>query len=248
MKVAFQNKKGKRLIGILNKINENDIIIIGLHGFRSSKDPKTYVKMQELLEKENINFFRFDLSAHGESEGETIDMLVSDFVDDVKSSIEFLRNKGYNRFGLFGSSIASIPLLYNAKENNSIKFVALRSPSSDYYSQQLRKFSKEEIKIWKDRDYIIKESYRPFKISYRLLKESKNYSLYDIAQYIKCPVLIIHGSEDKVVLPEDPVKLSKLLPKCRLQLIEGQDHTFTTYNQKELKRIANWIKEQVDKL
>ena len=45
-------------------------------------------------------------------------------------------------------------------------------------------------------------------------------SLYDTADQIAAPTFIIHGDQDESVPYQDSVKLSTLIPDCRLEIMK----------------------------
>ncbi|GAH38486.1 unnamed protein product, partial [marine sediment metagenome] len=85
------------------------------HGFSTCKDSYTYVRLEEILNGKGISTFRFDFFAHGESEGEFEDITISEAVDDILNAIRFLKESGYLKIGLVGSSFGGIASVIVAK-------------------------------------------------------------------------------------------------------------------------------------
>ena len=103
-KLAFLDSEGNTLIGVLNTPTENASetpIMILYHGHLTSKESRTYVQLQEGLEKVGIACFRFDFFAHGESEGNFQDFSLAKSIDGALSAYELLQAQGYQTIGLF---------------------------------------------------------------------------------------------------------------------------------------------------
>src|SRR3972149_4115310 len=107
-KTSFQNSKGDKLVGIVNKSNNKDWILIMAHGFSSNKNTKNFVKLSEMLRTKGISSFRFDFWGHGESDGKFENITISEAVDDILNAIKFVKELGYKNIGLLGSSFGGI--------------------------------------------------------------------------------------------------------------------------------------------
>jgi alpha/beta superfamily hydrolase len=72
-------------------------IIVLCHGFTTSKDGRTYVQLEEILNVKNFSTLRFDFFGHGESAGRFAEITISEAVDDVRSAVRFVKESGYSR-------------------------------------------------------------------------------------------------------------------------------------------------------
>ena len=74
-----------------------------------------WIKIAQSLIENNFSVLRFDFSGCGESEGGKI--TVENEVDDLKSAINFIQEKGFSRIGLIGESLGGLVslLAYNSK-------------------------------------------------------------------------------------------------------------------------------------
>jgi len=199
-KLFFKNSKGNKLCGILSNptSSKEKPIIILCHGFSSSKDSQTYIRLEKRLNDKGISTFRFDFFGHGESEGKFEDITISEAVDDVLNAIKFIRDLDYKRSGLFGSSFGGMAAIIAASKTRDLFVLALKSPVSDYHG----------------------------KIITNEMDSKKNIG-YKAAKKIKIPTLIVHGDKDKTVPIEQSKKTASLIKNCKLEIIKGADHRYT---------------------
>ena len=222
-KVYFENSNEIKLCGILSDDNKDNPIIILVHGFHSNKDRKTAVTLQNLLNKHNFSTFRIDLFGHGESEGNIEDITISEAVDDIKNAISYLKDQGFTKIGLLGSSFGGIASIMVASQSNDIYVLALKCPVSNYEEKERARIGDEGIKEWKEKGYIIRETKRKWKF----YEDFKNNNGYEAAKNIKIPTIIVHGDKDDVVSVEQSKKTASIIENCRLEIIEGTDHDFS---------------------
>jgi len=251
-KVFFKHPLGVNLCGILDNPNEdkNTPIIIFAHGFTSHKNSSSYVKTLENLGLARIATFRIDLFGHGESEGNFADITITKGKDSILSAIKYLKDIGYSKIGLLGSSFGGLSAIMAASETNDLFCLALKSPVSDWlkiaFTQQ-----KDVLKKWKKEgiiDYVSEEK-KP-KLKYGIVEDAKN-NAFDVAYKIKIPTLIIHGDKDDIVPYEGSVKLSKLLPNAFLHTVSESNHLYSlsTKHFEEMSRtLSKFLIDESEKL
>lgn len=230
-KIFFKNSKGKKLWGILSNPTsqrEKPIIIL-CHGFSTSKDGRTYVRLEQILNEYGLSTFRFDFFGHGESEGKFDEITTSEAADDVQNAIKFLKESGYKKIGLVGSSFGGMASIIAASKTDDVYVLALKSPVSDYIGMSLARHNEQEIKNWKEKGYIditgVDDEKR--KLNYSFYKDAERINGYDAAKKIKIPTLIVHGDRDETVPIEQSKRTASLIENCRLEIIEGGDHKYS---------------------
>jgi len=244
-KIYFKNSRGNSLCGILSNptSNRDKPIIILCHGLSSSKEGRTASSLQEVLNRQNISTFRFDFFGHGESEGKIEDITISEAVDDILSAIALLKERGYSKIGLVGSSFGGIGSIVAASRSNDIYVLALKSPVSNYQELEIAKMGEEGIKIWKETGYTEFDigDGEILKINYTFFEDSRNNNGYEAAKKIKVPTLIVHGDADDVVPVKQSEKIAKLIENCRLEILQGVDHDYS--RREDFERVLNLISE-----
>ncbi len=249
-KTFFENSKGNKLWGILSNptSHEEKPIIILCHGFSTSKEGRTYVRLEEILNNSGISTFRFDFFGHGESEGEFEEITTSEAVDDIQNAIRFLKESGYKKTGLVGSSFGGMASIIEAGKTDDLYVLALKSPVSDYLGLIHTREDEQEIKKWEERGIIDVTGVdgETRKLNYSFYEEARKVKAYEAAQKIKIPVLIVHGDEDETVSIEQSKRTANLIEHCRLEAIDGGDHTYSNseHFEKMLDLISEFIIEQ----
>lgn len=229
-KLYFNNSKGNRLCGILSDVSSNKIkpVIILVHGFSSNKNTKNFLRLIDFLNKNNTSSFRFDIFGHGESEGKFEEITITEAVDDILKAVEFLKEKGYQKFGLVGSSFGGNASIIATPKIENLVFLVLKSPVSNYEERAKNFYSKKGIQDWMEKGYrLVEDDGKVYKLNYSYFADFKNADGYKVAHLIKVPTLIVHGDKDKSVPIEQSIKISKLIPNCKLVIIKGADHKYT---------------------
>ncbi len=249
-KIFFKNSKGNKLCGILSNptSQKEKPVIILCHGFSTSKEGRTYIRLEEILNDKGISTFRFDFFGHGESEGKFEEITTVEAVDDIQNAIKLLEESGYKRIGLVGSSFGGMASIIAASKTNALYVLALKSPVSDYTALIHSRVDEQDIKDWKEKGIIdvIGVDDEARKLKYSFYEEAEKTKAYEAAQNIKIPALIVHGDEDETVPIGQSRKTASLIQSCRLEVIEGADHTYsdTSHFEKMLDLISEFIIEQ----
>lgn len=246
-KIFFKNSKGDRLCGILSNPTEQKEtpVIILCHGFSTSKDSYTHVRLEKILNDRGISTLRFDFFGHGESEGKFEKITVSEAVDDLQNAIQLLRESGYKKIGLVGSSFSGMASLLTASKTDELYILALKSPVSDYIGLIIAHANQEEIKTWREKGFIdiIGANEEKLKLNYSFFDDAQKLDGFESAKKIRIPVLIVHGDKDDTVPIKQSIKISSLIKNCRLEIIEGGDHLYSDPKQfeKMLDLISTFI-------
>ena len=242
-KVNFKNSRGQKLVGVLHLPEEKtDTLIVLAHGFTSNKDRPRYIEIAKSLAKEGYAFLRFDFCGSGESDEDEI--TVKNQIDDLKSALDFAKNKGYSRFGLIGESLGGlISMLVYPDYKEEIKCIGLVAPVTQGKAPDLYDDSIIKAEIQKRGFFLKQKDGKTFRVPKEYITERKNVNQKEVLSKIKCPVLIIHGSEDSTVPFESSKEAMNYLPKdSKLETIKDADHDLRIKHG-IVPILSNWFKE-----
>jgi len=196
-KISFTNSKGDKLCGILTRPSESTEtpIVIICHGFSVDKDRPTYTTLAKKLYEGKIASLRFDLFGHGESEGDFADITITEGVDDVLQAIKYVKKLGYTRIGLIGNSFGGGASLIASTKTDDLLALAVISPACDYPEIERARRGDEAIAQWQRDGFLIHRNSRgqEFRLNYSFWEDIQKYLVYDIADQISIPTLIVHG-------------------------------------------------------
>jgi len=219
--------------------------VVLCHGFTTNKESETYLLLEKELNEKGIAVFRFDFFGHGESEGKFENITISEALDDTLRAIDFLKEQGYSKIGLFGSNFGGMAALLAAAKSPELFVLALKAPVSDYLGQITAKEDKVNVEEWKEKGFVPHQSSRMGlqKLNYSFFEDAGKTSGFEAAKKINIPTLIVHGSQDKVVPVEQSKKTCSLIENCRLEIIEGAGHKFSNPGEfeKAVKLIVEFI-------
>jgi uncharacterized protein len=246
-KIHFSNSKGNKICGVLSNPASglSAPVIILCHGFTTSKDGSTNTQLETIFNNHKIATFRFDFFGHGESEGDFENITISEAVNDILKAIKYLKDKGFSKLGLVGSSFGGISSIIAASKTKDLFVLVLKSPVSDYYEVETKRKTKKELKEWKTKGFIFHKNSKgeERRLNYSFFDDFKNNNAYEAAKKIKIPTLIVHGDEDKTVPIEQSKKAASIIENCKLEIIIGADHKYS--NREEFEKMLGLISQFV---
>jgi uncharacterized protein len=235
-KVFFSNN-GRKLVGVLHLPSvERAPGIIFCHGFTMDKDNKEGIC--EMLCRSGFAVLRFDASGCGESEGNFYDFTITRYVSDAMAALDFLSRRkevDKNKIGMTGHSLGGFVTILSASMNQKLaaivsvdapyNFTSIeRGPNSPFNATFLAQWKKDGYKIFNTR---VKGARVESKLSYNYMIDAEKYDLRDSIKNVHCPVMIIHGSADTIVPPEQATVLFTQANEPRkLVMADGVDHNF----------------------
>lgn len=219
----IDKSNNKNLVGILNRVNDSDEIVVICHARTSSKDSRPTTRLSESMSILGLNNFRFDFVACGESDGSNIDYNVSNMICNLNDTLDYLKSKGYNHFILIGCSMgARIVSLVNHEKFN-IKKIVLWYGALDYGRGILNLPGKKE-KIARKQGFYQGE--HGWKFPYEYFKDERKYKAYKNLYHWNVSKLFVHGTSDPYVNVSSSIKISKKSLNSKLVLIKNGDHGF----------------------
>ncbi len=245
VRVTIHNSSGLRLAGILH-IPHGTVraAIVMAHGFTGDRDEwGMFVTAADELCTSGFSVLRFDFAGSGESDDTSI--TVAKQVDDLQSAIGYVRGKGYPDIGLLGLSLGGLcsVLAYNEE----IRTIVLWAPVTKAKTPtKLKDVSRREE--LKEKGFIIIKNRigREFRIDREYLLEREAINQRQILSRVRCPVLIIHGTDDDIVPPEHSVTAMESLQEgSRLELVEEGNHGFNGKMDRVMALSQEWFRKHL---
>jgi dienelactone hydrolase len=198
--VTFGNSRGRKRSALLSNPSEDLVpIVILCHGREIGIVSKANTALVDIFSQHNIATLRFDILIQTEGVVKLDDRPIEEFVDDILSTIRYLKDGGYTKIGLYGASFYGVVSVLAASRSHDLNVMALKTPGM---GQSARKIPQYKI------DFDTK-------------------SWIKAGQKIKIPTLIVHGTADEKVELQFGKELARSIDSCRLEIIEGGDHGFT---------------------
>ena len=237
-----RTKKLRYLVNYYKK----KLYIIFLPGFMSDIVGKKPIALNKYAKKNKLGFLAIEYSGHGKSSGEFTRGNISEWSNDVKSSIKKIVKK--NSFILIGSSMGAWISLNQFKHfKNQIKgFVGIGSAPEFLERLMWKKFSKKTrreimskgISIIKHGDPKNKKKQYEYPVTYQLIKDGRKNKVFSKKISLRINVTMIHGQKDEAVPVSFSKKVLSLFTKAkkRILVIKNGDHSLSS--KKNLKKIT----------
>ncbi len=179
---------------------------------------------------------------HGESDGKFEECDVSEACDCILQAIRYLKDGGYKNIGLLGSSFGGISSIMAASKTNDIKLLVLKSPVSNY-EEKYKENGEEFLNNWKKKGFREYNKEKNLILNYSFYEDAIKNDGYKAAPNIKVLTLIIHGDKDEAVPVEQSIKISKLIPNCKLVVVKESDHVYSQSEHREqmLRTVSEFI-------
>jgi len=229
-------------------LNKNSqITVVFFHGFMSDMIGAKPLAIQKFCRKVKINFLKFEYSGHGKSTGEFINQNISNWTNDAKLLIKAKIKK--NKHLIFiGSSMGSwIALNLFSSFKKQIKgFIGIASAPEFLEELMWKKFNKKARKIiMKKKIYHLEHGDFTYPLTKQLIWDGRKNKILNKKINIKIPIVLFHGSNDKVV----PIKFSRNILKVfknakkKIIIIKNGNHSLST--KVSLKKICKELNNMI---
>lgn len=228
-------------------------VVIICHGFGSDCNRPLLRAIANDVVEQGMIAIRFDFNGCGQSDGLFQNMTVPSEIDDLKHVIEWATDQTWTKnISLVGHSQGGVVVSMTAGELGAekIKCEALLAAAAVLRDDAIRGTTQGASYD----PYNIKGDYveLPPRMDGQTLKVGKNYidtamnlPIYETAGNYTGPVLIIHGTHDRIVPYTYSERYHEKLKNSEIRLISDEDHTFTnTYHETALL-VADWLHSEL---
>jgi len=226
-------------------------VVFIAHGFKGYKDYGMFPILASFLADKGYIAHRFNFSHSGVTNSyetfEKPELFEADTynkqVNDLRILIAAMEDEiilGHNLpYFLFGHSRGGVTVLLTAGRMSSDS--TLKQPGaviSAAAPSGCAKFTKGDSQRLLSEGFLESPSARtgqPLRIGRDFLTEQledpENHDLLKQVRNIRCPIMILHGSDDITALPDAALRIFDASgPNARLEIIENADHGFNTTN------------------
>ena len=231
----------------IDNFSKKNLYIIFLPGFMSDIEGEKPKAFKRYAVKNKLGFLAIEYSGHGKSYGEFTRGNISEWSNDVSSSIKKIVKK--NWFILIGSSMGAWISLNQFKYfKNQIKgFVGIGSAPEFLEKLMWKKFPKKikqeiilrGVSIIKHGDLNNKQKQYEYPITYQLIKDGRKNKVLSKKISLRINVTMFHGQKDEAVPVYFSRKVLALFTKAKKKIvvIKNGDHSLS--NKKSLNRITS---------
>ena len=231
----------KRKIKYLLVKKNSQITVVFFHGFMSDMIGAKPNAIQKFCKKQKLNFLKFEYSGHGRSSGKFIDGNISKWTSDAKQLIISKIKKDKNLI-FIGSSMGSwIALNLFPFFKKKIKgFIGIASAPEFLEELMWKKFNKKIKKtIMNKKIYHLEQGEFTYPLTKQLILDGRKNKVLNNKINLKIPIVLLHGTNDKVVPLNFSRKILKICKKSKKKLVvvKNGDHSLSKKN--DLKKICN---------
>lgn len=250
-KLSIPDKRWWYIVALLNLPNEisSGRVMILCHGFRSRKESNSCIWYENICDSLDIASIRWDVYGHGESEYDIADLTVDKVYEDAMTIYTYLIDQWYTHIWIMGNSMWGMVSLYMWTILwKKLACVVAVCPVSDREKTYRDRLWVEWLEQWKNTWLHRYKNFRSdayVDIKYSFFESMIGTWLYETAHQITAPTLIIHGDQDESVPYKDSIKISELIPDCRLEIMKWAEHYFSEEDrEKRSVLVEEFLKER----
>ncbi len=259
MKQTLQNRKGLKLVVVVDIAQNPKGLVFIEHGLGGFKEQTHIQAMKEVFLEEGISTVVFDTSnSIGESEGKYEDATLGTSYEDMEDVIEWSKSQPWYQapFFITGHSMGAYSALQFAENYPElIKGVFAFAPvvSGKLSWEATERFESEKLKMWKEIGWVTRTSNSKPGIELRLpwshMEERLEHDLLPKAGNLTMPVLFVVGEKDQPCPPDHQQILYEAIPGPKeIIIVPDAPHTFKEGEHLRILKesISKWLKKLLD--
>ena len=225
-------------------------LVIICHGFTANMNGGIETTLADDVVKNGMAALRFDFNGHGKSEGRFQDMTVPNEIEDLKCVIKWAQEQPWvESIAITGHSQGGVVASMTAGElgDSVIKAEVLMAPAGVIRDDALRgSVMGSFYDPWTyEGDYVelpMERDGEKLRLGRAYWEAAMVLPIYETASEYNGPVLIFHGTHDRVVPYTYGMRYDEELKNSELRLIEGDDHGFGNSTKEICSYAAEWLK------
>ena len=264
--VTFRSLDGLRLHGTLmtpDVVSGTTTVLV--HGGGVTRDEGGFFSRLALgLADAGLPSLRFDLRAHGESEGRQEDLTIAGVVNDIRAAVEHVQaTTGSGPVNIIAASFGGgIGAFFAVSYPDQVRRLVLFNPLLDYKRRLV-----DEKPYWTN-DRLAEEAGRElaeqgflphsptFKLGRPLLNEVFYLQPHRVLGEIAAPTLLVHGTGDTFIPVDSSRTAASQIRDARLIEVDGAQHGFAVHDDPQyrnpqtqerqafvIRSVADWLSE-----
>jgi pimeloyl-ACP methyl ester carboxylesterase len=237
LKTKFRALDGLRLAGTLTLPDEHAApAVLLLHGNGVTREESgLFTRLAAALGQAGVPSLRFDLRAHGESEGRQEDRTLTAHLNDIQAGLAHLREAtGATATSLVATSFSGgLAAWYAASRPAEVTRLVLLNPQLDHKSRFIDEkpwwvdgvLDEEHARQLSERGHL--DHSPSVRTGRALLNEVFWIRARTVLGGITTPTLLLHGVEDSLIPVESSRSAVRQIGGSELIEFEGADHGFT---------------------
>ncbi len=240
-----------RLFAMLQRPDtaETSPLVILCHGFSGNCRSELFDDIADDLYQNGIATLRFDFNGHGKSEGLFQDMTVPNEIEDLKDVIKWAEKQPWvENVSLLGHSQGGVVASMTAGElgDKTIKSLVLMAPAAVLRDDALRGNTMGAVyDPWNLTSDFIQLPFGGLKLGRKYIETAVNLPIYETAFNYDGPVLVIHGTHDRIVPYTYGERYNQGYKHSCIKLIPGEDHGFSAYTSEAALYASDWLIKQL---
>lgn len=208
-----------------------DLCILYLHGFGSVQAGEKACFFRQRALEEGIAFCSFDFQGHGESGGTMRGLTLTRNLEDVARVHAFVRERGFGRICLLGSSMGGgTALWYSALHPEEIVGGLHIAPALRLERGLTAWAGPERCRLWQETGSIrFENDLVSCELGWELIEDLRRHSFEDLLLRYRTPALLLQGKLDDSVPWQDVTDFAIRcsFPGIELHLFADGDHRLT---------------------
>jgi len=238
----------KRKIKYLFLKKNSEITVVFFHGFMSDMVGKKPKAIERFCKSQKLSFLKFEYSGHGRSKGKFIHGNISKWSNDAKDIIKSKVKKN-KKLIFIGSSMGSwIALnLFPYFKSQIFGFIGIASAPEFLEKLIWKNFTRKMKKIlFNKKFYELNYGGNTYPITKQLILDGKKNKIIRKKINLKIPIVLLHGTKDKVVPISFSKKIIKVCKKAKKKLIKVKNGDHSLSRKSDLKRLCSELSKIVN--
>lgn len=233
--MEIHNQHGEKIDYALHDAGTNEKLVILAHGVTGDKDREFMVELATMLAAKGYPTMRISFAGCGQSGGEFGEATISKEVEDLGAVLDQV--KGLKKIAYIGYSMGGAVGALAAAKDDRISVLVSLAGMVDTKGFAEREFGDEvpdEGFMWEDETTPLSKVFMD--------DLTQIGTVLPAVKEHRIPWLLLHGSEDDVVLPSDSEMIFKHLKgKKKHVVIDGTDHSFVGHWERVADEAAEWL-------